>query len=42
MSSSFDQLATTILEGGQASPADALAVLRADDSELLDVVAAAA
>lgn len=42
MSSSFDQLATTILEGGQATPADALAVLQADDTELLDVVAAAA
>ena len=42
MTTRFDRLATTILEGGQATPADALAVLRADDTELLDVVAAAA
>ena len=41
MTTRFDRLATTILEGGQASPEDALAVLQADDSELLDVVAAA-
>ena len=41
MTASFDQLATRILDGGSASEADALAVLRADDAALLDVVAAA-
>ncbi len=41
MSTSFDQLATTILDGGAATPGDALAVLRADDTELMAVVAAA-
>ena len=41
MSTSFDQLATTILDGGSATQEDALAVLRADDSELMDLVAAA-
>ena len=37
----FDQLATSILEGKPATEDDALAVLRAHDDELLDVVAAA-
>src|SRR5215204_778896 len=41
MSTSFDQLATTILDGGSATQEDALAVLRADDAELMSVVAAA-
>src|SRR3954449_6673015 len=37
----FDQLADAILEGKPATEDDALAVLRAHDDELLDVVAAA-
>ncbi len=39
--SDFDQLAQSILDGGEASPEDALAVLRAHDEELLVVVSAA-
>ena len=38
---SFDQLATSILDGKPATEDDALAVLRSHDDELLDVVAAA-
>ena len=41
MTTTFDQLATRILDGSAATEADALAVLRAHDDELLDVVAAA-
>ena len=41
MSAQFDQIATRILGGGAATEADALAVLRADDAELMSVVAAA-
>ena len=41
MTSSFDQLASSILDGKPATEDDALAVLRAHDDELLDVVAAA-
>ncbi len=41
MTTTFDQLAERILAGGAATPDDALAVLRAHDEELLDVVAAA-
>ncbi len=41
MPTSFDQLATSILEGKPATEDDALAVLRAHDDELLAVVAAA-
>jgi biotin synthase len=41
MTTSFDQLATSILEGKPATEDDALAVLRAHDDELLAVVAAA-
>jgi biotin synthase len=41
MTSSFDQLASSILDGKPATEDDALAVLRAHDEELLDVVAAA-
>jgi biotin synthase len=41
MSAQFDQIATRILDGGAATEADALAVLRADDAELMSVVAAA-
>ncbi len=37
----FDQLATSILSGKPATEDDALAVLRAHDDELLDLVAAA-
>ncbi|WGX98628.1 biotin synthase BioB [Nocardioides sp. L-11A] len=37
----FDELATRILDGGAASEADALAVLRAADADLMAVVAAA-
>ena len=37
----FDLLAQRILDGGEATPADALAVLRADDGDLLPLVAAA-
>ncbi|MEO6605473.1 MAG: biotin synthase BioB [Aeromicrobium sp.] len=40
MTTSFDQLATAILEGGSATEADVLAVLRCDDAELMSVVAA--
>jgi biotin synthase len=40
-SSSFDQLATSILEGKPATEDDALAVLQAHADELLDLVAAA-
>lgn len=40
-SDQFDLLAARILDGGHATPEDALAVLRADDAELLSVVAAA-
>ena len=40
-SSFFDQLADAILDGKPATEDDALAVLRAHDDELLDVVAAA-
>lgn len=42
MTSPFDQLASTILDGKPAGEDDALAVLRAHDDELIDVVAAAA
>lgn len=38
----FDQLAEAVLAGDPATPADALAVLRAGDDELLGLVAAAA
>jgi biotin synthase len=41
MSATFQQLADAILTGGPATPEDALAVLRADDTELMSVVAAA-
>lgn len=41
MTSQFAALADRILDGGSATEADALAVLRADDVELMDVVAAA-
>jgi biotin synthase len=41
MTSQFDQIATRILEGGTATEADALAVLRASDDELMAVVTAA-
>jgi biotin synthase len=41
MSAQFDQIATRILDGGAATEADALAVLRASDAELMAVVAAA-
>src|ERR1051325_749342 len=41
MTSMFDQLASNILDGKPASADDALAVLRAHDDELLDLVAAA-
>ena len=41
MTAQFDQIATRILEGGDATEADALAVLQADDADLLAVVAAA-
>lgn len=41
MPSQFAALADRILDGGSATEADALAVLRADDVELMDVVAAA-
>ena len=37
----FDRLATAVLDGTPASTDDALTVLRADDEELLEVVAAA-
>ncbi|XVX19526.1 biotin synthase BioB [Actinomycetota bacterium] len=42
MTTIFDRLADAVLAGTPATPQDALAVLRADDSEVLDVVAAAA
>ena len=38
---SFDQLASSILDGKPATEDDALAVLRAHDDELIDLVAAA-
>ena len=41
MTTDFAQLAQRILDGGEATPADALAVLRADDAELVSLVAAA-
>jgi biotin synthase len=41
MTAHFDQLADRILAGGSATEDDALAVLRADDTELMHVVAAA-
>ncbi|XBB69942.1 biotin synthase BioB [Nocardioides sp. WV_118_6] len=41
MSAQFDQLASRILDGGAASEADALAVLRASDADLVGLVAAA-
>ncbi len=41
MSATFQQLADAILAGSPATPEDALAVLRADDAELMSVVAAA-
>ena len=41
MTTTFDQLATSILAGTPATEDDALAVLRARDEDLLDVVAAA-
>ena len=40
-SSFFDQLADSVLDGKPATEDDALAVLRAHDDELLDVIAAA-
>jgi len=42
MTTHYDALATRILDGGHATEDDALAVLRAADDELTDVVAAAA
>lgn len=41
MTTNFDELATRILEGGAATEADALAVLRAPDADLMFLVAAA-
>src|SRR5690242_15092554 len=41
MTSRFDQLADRILAGGSVTEDDALAVLRAEDAELMHVVAAA-
>ncbi|HEY3013775.1 MAG TPA: biotin synthase BioB [Nocardioides sp.] len=41
MTTQFDQLADQILAGGAATEEDALAVLRADDADLISVVAAA-
>ncbi|GAB7007922.1 biotin synthase BioB [Nocardioides sp. AN3] len=41
MTNQFDQLADRILGGGTAAPEEALAVLRAEDADLLHVVAAA-
>ncbi|OXM67154.1 MULTISPECIES: biotin synthase BioB [Amycolatopsis] len=41
MSSTFEQLADAVLAGVAATPRDALAVLRAEDSEVLSVAAAA-
>ncbi|MBN9621150.1 MAG: biotin synthase BioB [Actinobacteria bacterium] len=41
MTDQFDLLAEKILAGGEASPEDALGVLRADDAELLALVEAA-
>ena len=41
MTQSFDQLASSILDGKPATEDDALAVLRAHDDELIDLVAAA-
>lgn len=42
MTTSYDQLASSILAGKPATEDDALAILRSHDDELLDVVAAAA
>ncbi|WP_338539015.1 biotin synthase BioB [Janibacter terrae] len=42
MTTTFDQLADRILEGGRATEADALAVLRTDDTEVMAAVVAAA
>lgn len=41
MSATFQQLADAVLAGNPAGPEDALAVLRADDADLMAVVAAA-
>lgn len=41
MSAPFDQLADAVLAGTPATPDDALAVLRADDADVMAVVAAA-
>ena len=41
MTTFFDQLATRILDGGTANKADALAVLRAPDADLMALVVAA-
>ncbi|WP_370249871.1 biotin synthase BioB [Nocardioides sp.] len=41
MTSPFDQLASSVLDGKPATEDDALAVLRAHDDELMDLVAAA-
>jgi biotin synthase len=41
MPTEFDQIADKVLAGGTATEADALAVLRASDAELMSVVAAA-
>ncbi|KAA1418575.1 biotin synthase BioB [Nocardioides humilatus] len=41
MSTAYDDLATRILDGGAATPEDALAVLQSPDNDLMAVVAAA-
>lgn len=41
MTTNFDALATRVLDGGSATEADALAVLRAPDADLMFLVAAA-
>lgn len=41
MSVQFDQLATSILEGGEATARDAVSVLQAPDTDLMTIVAAA-
>ncbi|QYJ04501.1 biotin synthase BioB [Nocardioides panacisoli] len=41
MTTQFDRIADRILDGDAATPADALAALRADDAELMALVAAA-
>ena len=41
MPTEFDSIADKVLAGGEATEADALAVLRASDAELMAVVAAA-